>query len=160
LQKPVAARESIYSAFHPHCQRMVFMLFSPYIPAGSSPSFRETSLIAAPSMKTAVMLALLTGTVFAGPAVAQSAADGQKLAFDRSKGNCLTCHAIKGGEYPGTIGPALTDIKSRYPNRDELVAILTDETKRNPLTQMPPFGRNRILTDQEISAIVDFLQTL
>jgi sulfur-oxidizing protein SoxX len=25
---------------------------------------------------------------------------------------------------------------------------------------MPPFGRNRILTEQEISAIVDFLQTL
>jgi sulfur-oxidizing protein SoxX len=25
---------------------------------------------------------------------------------------------------------------------------------------MPPFGRNRILTEQEINAIVDFLQTL
>jgi sulfur-oxidizing protein SoxX len=25
---------------------------------------------------------------------------------------------------------------------------------------MPPFGRNRILTEQEIDAIVDFLQTL
>ena len=45
-------------------------------------------------------------------------------------------------------------------NRDELVAIVFDETKRNPLTVMPPFGRNRILTDKEINAIVDFLQTL
>jgi sulfur-oxidizing protein SoxX len=25
---------------------------------------------------------------------------------------------------------------------------------------MPPFGRNRILTSEEINAIVDFLQTL
>jgi len=25
---------------------------------------------------------------------------------------------------------------------------------------MPPFGRNRILTDKEIDAVVDFLQTL
>jgi len=25
---------------------------------------------------------------------------------------------------------------------------------------MPPFGRNRILTEKEINAIVDFLQTL
>jgi sulfur-oxidizing protein SoxX len=25
---------------------------------------------------------------------------------------------------------------------------------------MPPFGRNRILTEKEISAVVDFLQTL
>ena len=108
----------------------------------------------------AMLLALSIGA-FAGPASAQSAvAEGQKLAFDRGKGNCLTCHAIKGGEYPGTLGPELTDIKGKYPNRDELVAIVFDETKRNPLTVMPPFGRNRILTDKEINAIVDFLQTL
>ena len=58
------------------------------------------------------------------------------------------------------IGPELIDIKSKYPNRDELVAIVFDETKRNPQTVMPPFGRNRILTEKEINAIVDFLQTL
>jgi len=109
----------------------------------------------------AFTLALVIGAFASGAAQAQSAAaEGQKLAFDRSKGNCLTCHAIKGGEYPGTLGPELVDIKAKYPNRDELVAILFDETTRNPLTVMPPFGRNRILTDKEISAIVDFLQTL
>ena len=108
----------------------------------------------------ALALALSTLTV-SGPAHAQSSvAEGQKLAFDRGKGNCLTCHDIKGGDLPGTIGPPLKDIKSKYPDRNELVAILTDETKRNPLTMMTPFGRNRILTDQEINAIVDFLQTL
>ena len=42
----------------------------------------------------------------------------------------------------------------------DLVAIITDETLRNPLTMMPPFGRNRILTPKEIDAVVDFLQTL
>jgi sulfur-oxidizing protein SoxX len=95
------------------------------------------------------------------PAGAQSAgAEGQKLAFDRGKGNCLTCHVIKDGDLPGTIGPELIDIKKKYPNRDELVAIVFDETKRNPLTVMPPFGRNRILTEKEINAVVDFLQTL
>ena len=88
------------------------------------------------------------------------AADGQRLAFDRGKGNCLSCHEIKGGDLPGTIGPELTNIKSKYPDRNELVAILYDETKRNPQTMMPPFGRNRILTANEINAIVDFLQTL
>jgi sulfur-oxidizing protein SoxX len=97
----------------------------------------------------------------ASPAGAQSgAADGQKLAFDRGKGNCLTCHEIKGGDLPGTIGPKLENLKSKYPDRGDLVAILIDETRRNPLTVMPPFGRNRILTEQEINAIVDFLQTL
>ncbi len=67
---------------------------------------------------------------------------------------------IKGGDLPGTIGPELKDIKSKYPDRNDLVAILNDETKRNPQTVMPPFGRNRILTEQEINAVVDFLQTL
>ena len=119
-------------------------------------------MIATFSTKPALFLALLVGAALsAGSAHAQSAAaEGQKLAFDRSKGNCLTCHVIKGGDLPGSIGPALVDIKSKYPNRDDLVAILTDETKRNPLTVMPPFGRNRILTEKEINAVVDFLQTL
>ena len=61
---------------------------------------------------------------------------------------------------PGSLGPELIDIKSKYPNRADLVAIITDETLRNPLTVMPPFGRNRILTEKEIEAVVDFLQTL
>lgn len=85
--------------------------------------------------------------------------NGQQLAFDRSKGNCLTCHEIKGGDAPGNVGPPLFDMKSRFPDRKELVAIIADETKRNPQTVMPPFRRNLILTDAEIQAIVDFLYT-
>ena len=117
---------------------------------------------AKPVLIPALALALLTGfALSSSPAAAQSTvAEGQALAFDRGKGNCLTCHDIKGGDLPGTIGPALKDIKSKYPDRNDLVAIVSDETKRNPQTVMPPFGRNHILTDREISAIVDFLQTL
>jgi len=107
------------------------------------------------------LAAVLCATHFVRPARAQSAAaEGQKIAFDRSKGNCLTCHEIKGGDLPGSIGPKLENIKGKYPDRSDLVAILNDETKRNPLTVMPPFGRNRILTEREINAVVDFLQTL
>jgi sulfur-oxidizing protein SoxX len=109
----------------------------------------------------------LAGTLAIGTAILTSAAsaqsgptDGQRLAFDRGKGNCLSCHEIKGGDLPGTIGPPLKGIKAKYPDRNDLVAILTDESRRNPQTAMPPFGRNRILTEQEIDAIVDFLQTL
>lgn len=109
--------------------------------------------------KPALVLALLAGTAMTAPAQAQSAAEGERLAFDRGKGNCLTCHVIKGGELPGTIGPELTGLKAKY-SRDELIAIVTDETKRNPQTVMPPFGRNRILSEKEIGAVVDFLQTL
>jgi sulfur-oxidizing protein SoxX len=140
---------------------MAFMLLTLYIRRDQRHHARETPLIAPSFSKPALILALLIGAAFAGPVHAQSAvAEGQNLAFDRGKGNCLTCHVIKGGNLPGTIGPELADIKSKYPNRDDLVAILHDETKRNPQTVMPPFGRNRILTDKEINAIVDFLQTL
>ena len=118
------------------------------------------------SNKSRLLLALAWALMMgaAGPATTtraqSSVAEGQRLAFDRTKGNCLSCHEIKGGDLPGSIGPALKDIKSKYPDRNELIAILTDETRRNPQTAMPPFGRNRILTEQEIDAIVDFLQTL
>jgi sulfur-oxidizing protein SoxX len=118
----------------------------------------STKSVLIPALALALMIGAL---VSASPACAQSAAsEGERIAFDRGKGNCLTCHEIKGGDLPGTIGPALKDIKSKYPDRSELVAIVSDETRRNPQTVMPPFGRNRILTDQEINAVVDFLLTL
>jgi L-cysteine S-thiosulfotransferase len=127
-------------------------------------SKRETPLTDHRSTRpvAALALALAIGVLTSsGPALGQSGvSEGQKIAFDRGKGNCLTCHDIKGGDLPGTIGPALKDIKSKYPDRNDLVAIVSDETKRNPQTVMPPFGRNRILTEQEINAVVDFLQTL
>ena len=121
----------------------------------------DHSLTKSAMLPTAALVLAFSAFVAAGTAQAQSAAaEGQKLAFDRGKGNCLTCHAIKGGTLPGSIGPELIDIKSKYPNRADLVAIVSDETLRNPLTVMPPFGRNRILTPKEIDAVVDFLQTL
>jgi L-cysteine S-thiosulfotransferase len=104
----------------------------------------------------AVIAALLSG----GAASAQpTALPGQALAFDRNKGNCLTCHDIKGGDSPGNVGPSLSDMKNRFPDRAALAAIIFDETKRNPQTVMPPFGRNLILTSEEIESIIDFLYT-
>ncbi len=78
-----------------------------------------------PGLIPAIVLAIAIGAA-AGPARAQSAAaEGQKLAFDRGKGNCLTCHVIKGGDLPGSIGPQLVDIKSKYPDRNDLVSVRT-----------------------------------
>ena len=111
---------------------------------------------------TALFVAVLLAVVlFAGaPASAQAQAlAGQALAFDRNKGNCLTCHDIAGGDSPGNLGPPLADMKSRFPDRKELRGIVFDQTRRKPQTVMPPFGRNLILTESEIDAIVDFLYT-
>ncbi|HEY1362477.1 MAG TPA: sulfur oxidation c-type cytochrome SoxX [Xanthobacteraceae bacterium] len=118
---------------------------------------REGSGVSAAAIVTGAWLSLLLLTAI-GHAQAAST-EGEKLTFDRSKGNCLTCHEIEGGDSPGNIGPALADMKRRFPDRNELFAIIADETRRNPRTLMPPFGRNLILTDQEINSIVDFLYT-
>ncbi len=109
-----------------------------------------------PALFVAAVLAVV---LFAGARASAQTLPGQALAFDRNKGNCLTCHDIKGGDAPGNVGPPLADMKTRFPDRKELTAIVFDETKRNPQTVMPPFGRNLILTDGEIEAIVDFLYT-
>jgi sulfur-oxidizing protein SoxX len=103
---------------------------------------------------------LLSAVLFGMNAVSAAPSEGQQLAFNRSKGNCVTCHAIKGYSDPGNVAPELSDMKKRFPDRKELVAIISDETKRVEETVMPPFKRNLILTDKEIDAIVDFLYTL
>jgi L-cysteine S-thiosulfotransferase len=108
----------------------------------------------------AVTAGLILGAAVLGLGAALAApSEGEQLAFSRAKGNCLTCHEIKGGEDPGNIAPALADMKTRFPDRKELIAIISDETKRNPQTVMPPFKRNLMLDDKEIEAIVDFLYT-
>jgi L-cysteine S-thiosulfotransferase len=112
-----------------------------------------------PALFVAAVLVLFAGARASAQALPGQVLPGQVLAFDRGKGNCLTCHDIKGGDSPGNLGPPLADMKTRFPDRKELAAIVFDETKRNPQTVMPPFGRNLILTDGEIEAIVDFLYT-
>lgn len=86
--------------------------------------------------------------------------DGQSIAFDRSKGNCLACHAIAGGESPGNIGPELSNMKQRYPNKQLLHDRIWDETKFNPYTVMPPFGKHKILSEDEIDQVVKFIYSL
>lgn len=87
-------------------------------------------------------------------------AEGQALAFDSKKGNCLACHAIPDdpkAESPGNIGPPLVKMKERYPDRAKLRARIWDAGAFNPNTIMPPFGRNKVLTEQEIDRITDYL---
>lgn len=109
-------------------------------------------------------LLLLGGTlgILSGRAGAQAVAvhPGETLAFDRSKGNCLACHAMRGSDVPSNVGPELADMKTRFPDRADLVAILMNEDARNAQTVMPSFGRNLILTPAEIDQIVDCLYTL
>jgi sulfur-oxidizing protein SoxX len=107
---------------------------------------------------TVVMSMLVSMTSVAS--TADDVAEGKKLAFDRSKGNCLACHAIEGGDLAGNTGPPMIMMQARYPDRSNLSQQIADPTIRNPNTLMPPFGRHGILTDAEIEKITTYLLTL
>lgn len=94
------------------------------------------------------------------PSASQSAKSGKAIAFSREKGNCLACHEISGGEAPGNLGPPLNNLPSRFKSRQELREQIWDATRLNPETSMPPFGRNKILSEHEIDEVVEFLWEL
>jgi len=117
-------------------------------------------------MRKALMTACLTTATLcaAAPVLAeptQAEIDrGKELAFSRTDGNCLACHKMDDGKLAGNIGPELVDIKNRFPDRELLFDRIWDETKFNPMTVMPPFGRHMILSEQEINRVIDYLYTL
>jgi len=85
---------------------------------------------------------------------------GKEVAMTRSKGNCIACHMIPGGEAPGAIGPALVAIQTRYPTKADLAEQIWDPTIKNPGVVMPPFGKHGILNDQEFVDVVEYVWTL
>ena len=119
--------------------------------------------------KTVFLIATLgaLGGLMAGPAFSSGEdgldarlEQGKAIAFNRMKGNCLACHYIEGGELAGNYGPPLVAMKLRYPDREVLRSQIWDAAVRNPNTRMPPFGRNRILTEEEIDLVTDYIQSL
>jgi sulfur-oxidizing protein SoxX len=85
---------------------------------------------------------------------------GKEIAFSREQGNCLACHIIADGEFPGNIGPALNNLPSRFKDKQQLKQQIWDATQFNPETSMPPFGKNKILSENEIDQLVDYLWDL
>ena len=95
---------------------------------------------------------------------AESSIDrGREIAHDHFKGNCLACHQMpkdKSAKSKANIAPALIDIKLKYPEKESLFNRIYDPTSINPNTIMPPYGKNSILSTQEISDLIDYLYTL
>ncbi|TQV62118.1 MAG: sulfur oxidation c-type cytochrome SoxX [Halothiobacillaceae bacterium] len=119
--------------------------------------------LAASVSAAALMGALATAT----PAMADEKKEakkdmtGKELAFDRGKGNCLSCHMIAGGDQPGTIAPPLVAMKARYPDRAALYNVIWDpRSKFGPGTIMPPIGAHGILSKDEVEKVVDFVHSL
>ena len=95
---------------------------------------------------------------------AESSIDrGRQIAHDHFKGNCLACHQMpkdKSAKSKANIAPALIDIKIKYPEKESLFNRIYDPSSINPNTIMPPYGKNSILSTQEISDLIDYLYTL
>jgi len=117
--------------------------------------------------RSAGMSAVLASLLLAA-AVPAGAADapvgdieaGKAVAHDRAKGNCVACHMIPGAQAPGTIGPALVAMKARFPDPAKLRAQMYDSTVANPQSAMPPFGRNRLLTEKELNDLTAYIWSL
>lgn len=88
---------------------------------------------------------------------------GGCIATDRKAGNCHACHYFAGIEktrlQAGNIGPAFANLKGRY-NKGQLKEMVSDKSKSNPRTVMPPFGKHKILSDKDIDLVADWLMSL
>jgi len=51
-------------------------------------------------------------------------------------------------------------MKVRYPDREKLRAQIRDASVRDRTIRMPPFGCHKILTEQTIDLVVDYVLTL
>lgn len=115
-------------------------------------------------LTTASAIIMLIGGAALAPTTAMAidnelAAEGKKIAENRKKGNCFTCHAYTGVHMAGNIGPALNGISKRK-SRKEIYDQIWDATKANPMSSMPPFGKYEVLSKKEINAITEWVLTL
>jgi len=105
---------------------------------------------------------VLTGSVLAADPPKKEET-GKDIASNRSKGNCLACHGMPtqpDAESTGLYGPPLIAMSARYPDKAKLRAQIWDATVMNPNSSMPPFGKHKALTEQEIDKVVDFIYGL
>ena len=115
-------------------------------------------------VSAACSIAVMTAALALAPlstASAETALEkGKALAFDRKLGNCLACHAMDDGQLAGNIGPPLISMKLRYPDKAKLRDQIWDSNTKNSNSIMPPFGRHKMLTEEQIDLITDYVYTL
>ena len=115
-------------------------------------------------LTTASAVFMLIGAAALAPTAAMAvdaelAAKGKKIATNRKKGNCFTCHAYKGAHLAGNIGPALNGVSKRL-SRKKIYDQIYDATKANKHSSMPPFGKYEILSKKDINAVTEWVLTL
>ena len=85
---------------------------------------------------------------------------GEKIFNTKKLGNCLACHDANGKKInnPGSFGPKLQYL-SAWPEQ-ALYDKVYDPYTTNPISAMPPFGKNGWLSDEQIKAVVAYLKTI
>ena len=99
------------------------------------------------------------------PALGAGQMKGPKTPLEQGKAKtvemCQACHLFPGANQAGTVGPPFVAMKSRFPERQRLRDIIHDPHKAiKPDALMPPFGRNGLMSKDDIERVVDFLYTL
>jgi len=111
-------------------------------------------------VSVAVSALTIVGAIGLSSSALAGDSEGQKLAFNKKKGNCLACHLIAGGKQAGNIAPPLVAMKARFPKKADLLEQIANPQAKNPDTMMPPFRAHGILSPKEINLVVDFIYTL
>ena len=86
-----------------------------------------------------------------------------ELFVQRDKGYCISCHQLPAGVGPAStsdLGPKLEGARMRALGKSAIRAAIVDPNATNADTVMPPYGRHRILDEQEIDRLVEFLNGL
>jgi len=99
---------------------------------------------------------------------------GKAIVLDRTRGNCLICHAfpVDGQPFQGELGPAMAGVASRL-TEGQIRLRMIDQSRIQPETIMPPYYRVDDLTRvapeyrgepaleaQEIEDVIAYLETL
>jgi sulfur-oxidizing protein SoxX len=92
---------------------------------------------------------------------------GWCVGINNRKGNCLACHHVVTKEkWPaavapgGNVAPPLLAMKARFPDRAKLRDQIWDATQSDPFSMMPPFGKHKLVSEEELDNIVEWLYTL
>ncbi|MEI7967675.1 MAG: sulfur oxidation c-type cytochrome SoxX [Betaproteobacteria bacterium] len=88
---------------------------------------------------------------------------GREIAHSQEKGNCLACHQMPTDPLAvsmATLGPRLEGMSVRYPSRAALRERISDASRFNASTIMPPYGRHQILTEAEIDEVSRYIHGL
>jgi sulfur-oxidizing protein SoxX len=115
--------------------------------------------------KSLLIASAVSGLIATSSFANDLVAEGKKIFTTKKLGNCVACHAVMGDSKvtsmgPGSFGPDLS--ATQYYPADLLYNSIYDIYSiegKSKANAMPAFGKNGLLNDKEIKALVAYLQS-